>query len=227
MTPTLYVNGIDVADYGAVVESYTVSGTVVSNAEYQGVHRTNFNLLEQIYGTKGISVSLFYTADTRHDLTIRKSQIDSLMTGKCELHLPDGFFYTSVLDSAGELTILGREGTQVIGLCKYTLHGVQHEDMVTALGNEVFCESTIPHTDCRLTCTASEDYASLQIDTVTITGVTAGDVLVVDGIRGRILQNGAPCAGNMSFIHLPSLVPGLNELTCPETLTIEYYPTYI
>ena len=64
-------------------------------------------------------------------------------------------------------------------------------------------------------------------DTVTITGVTAGDVLVVDGIEGRILQNGAPCAGNMSFLHLPALVPGENVFSCPEVLTVEYYPTYI
>lgn len=60
-----------------------------------------------------------------------------------------------------------------------------------------------------------------------ITDVSEGDEIVVDGILGRILQNGAPCAGNMSFIHLPSLVPGENYFQCPEDLTVEYYPTFI
>ena len=122
--------------------------------------------------------------------------------------------------------MLGVERNQVIALCSYQFKGVRHDKLETVQGNTVICKSTVPHTDCRLTCTASQDYASLTIDTVTITGVTAGDVLVVDGILGRILQNGAPCAGNMSFVHFPSLVPEENTLTCPEDLTVEYYPTY-
>jgi hypothetical protein len=30
----------------------------------------------------------------------------------------------------------------------------------------------------------------------------------------------------MSFVHFPQLVPGDNSITCVETLTVEYYPTY-
>ena len=224
---TLFINGEDVSKYGVLVESFTVSGTTITNAEYQGVGRTHFNLLRQFYGQRTITLSLFYRAESRHDLTLTKSKVDSLLLGKCELFLPDGFYYTAVLDTAGELSILGREGAEVIGLCKYTLHGIQHEDMVTVLGNEVYCESTIPHTDCRLSCTASQDYVALPVGSVIITDVAEGDEIVVDGILGRILQNGAPCAGNMSFIHLPSLVPGENYFQCPEDLTVEYYPTFV
>lgn len=224
---TMYINGVDVLSYGVLVEQFSVGGTKVKNETYQGMNRTSFNLLSSQFGTRPISVSLFISAHDRRSLTLKKSKVDSLMWGKLELALPDGFLYTATLVSAGELAILGQENNQVIGLCSYTFEGIQHDDLVTHTGNKVFCESTMPYTDCRLTGKANRAYSSLTIGTVTITGVSTNDIIVVDGINGRILQNGGPCAGNMSFVHFPSLVPGENNITSPLTLTVEYYPTYI
>lgn len=223
---TMHINGVNIADYGVLVESMKVGAIQTTQEAYQGVNRTNFNVLDTIQYMRTISVNLFYSAPTRRELALIKSKLDNMMIGKLELWLPDGFYYSSYLESAGEENVLGVERNQVIALCSYQFKGVRHDRLETVQGNTVICKSTVPHTDCRLTCTASQDYASLTIDTVTITGVTAGDVLVVDGILGRILQNGAPCAGNMSFVHFPSLVPEANTLTCPEELTVEYYPTY-
>lgn len=224
---TMFINDVDIFSYGALIEKFTVGGTEIENSIYQGVNRTGFNLLNSRFGMRQISVSIFLSAHDRRSLTLKKSKLDSLMWGKLELAMPDGFLYTAVLTSAGELTMLGSEGNQVIGLCAYSFTGIQHGELVRHVGNTVFCESTMPQTDCRLTCTANRAYTSLTIDTVTIRNVAQGDVLVVDGLNGRILQNGGPCSGNMSFLRFPSLTPGENNLTCPLTLTVEYYPTYI
>lgn len=224
---SMCVNDTDLAKLGVIVESYKVGPTEVTNDVFQGRNRTSFNVLSSVFGMREIAVNLFYTAKTRREITLAKSRIDGLMVGKLDLLLPDGLHYEAVLSTAGELQILGVQSNQLIALCSYTFRGICHDPLVTATGNTVICTSTIPETSCRLTCTASKAYTSLTIDTVTITNVKAGDVLVVDGIDGRILQNGAPCAGNMSFMHLPALVPGENVLNCPETLTVEYYPTYI
>ena len=223
---TMHINGVNIADYGVLVESMKVGAIETSVETYQGVNRTSFNVLNTIQYMRNISVNLFYSAPTRRELALIKSKLDNMMIGKLELWLPDGFFYTSYLTSAGEENILGVENNKVIALCSYQFKGVRHDKLETVNANTVICKSTVPRTDCRLTCTASQAYASLQIDTVTITDVAQGDVLVVDGITGRILQNGALCAGNMSFIHFPYLTPEENTLTCPEDLTVEYYPTY-
>lgn len=223
---TMHINGTNIADYGVLVEHMKVGAIETSSETYQGVNRTSFNVLDTIQYMRSISVNLFYSAPTRRELALIKSKLDNMMIGKLELWLPDGFYYTSYLVSAGEENILGVERNKVIALCTYQFKGIRHDKLETVSGNTVICKSTVPHTDCRLTCTASQAYASLQIDTVTITNVAKDDVLVVDGITGRILQNGALCAGNMSFIHFPSLVPDENTLTCPEDLTVEYYPTY-
>lgn len=223
---SMHINGTNIADFGVLVESLKVGAIETTSDAYQGVNRTNFNVLNTTQYMRSISVNLFYSAPTKRELALIKSKLDNMMVGKLELWLPDGFFYSSYLVNAGEENVLGVERNQVIALCAYQFKGIRHDKLETVNSNTVICKSTVPHTDCRLTCTASQNYASLQIDTVTITNVTAGDILVVDGITGRILQNGGLCAGNMSFIHFPSLVPDENTLTCPEDLTVEYYPTY-
>ena len=223
---TMHINGVNIYDYGVLVEGLKVGAIETSSEVYQGVNRTNFNVLNTYQYMRPITVNLFYSAPTKRELALIKSKLDNMMVGKLELWLPDGFFYSAYLLSAGEENVLGVENNKVIALCTYQFKGVRHDKLETVNGNTVICKSTVPRTDCRLTCTASQNYASLQIDTVTITNVTAGDVLVVDGITGRILQNGGLCAGNMSFVHFPSLVPDENTLTCDEDLTVEYYPTY-
>lgn len=226
---SMYINGKNIADYGVLVESFKVGATEIEQPIYQGRNRTSFNVLSTQLNTRTITVQLFYKAPTRRELGLIKSKIDAMLTGQLELWLPDGFYYTAALVSAGEEQILGVEHDEVIALSAYTFRGIRHDPLRTVhlpTGDPMYCDSTIPHTDCRLTCTASQDYESLQIGPVTITGVREGDVLTADGITGRILQNGALCAGNMSFIHLPSLVPGENRITCPEDLIVEYYPTY-
>lgn len=224
---SMCVNNTDLAVLGVFVESYKVGPTEVTNDIFQGRNRTSFNVLSAVFGMREIAVNLFFSGKTRREITLQKSRVDGLMFGELDLFLPDGLHYNAVLEKAGELQILGVQETGVIALGSYTFRGICHDPLVTATGNTVYCTSTMPQTSCRLSCTASEDYEEITIDTVTITGVTAGDVLVVDGIEGRILQNGAPCAGNMSFLHLPALVPGENVFSCPEVLTVEYYPAYI
>lgn len=227
---TAFIDGVDIYDYGALVESFSVSGTAVVNTAYQGVNSTGFNVLSTIRGARQITLNLFYSGDTRRDLALKKAKIDNAIgNGKIDLFLPDGFHYFAYLTSIGEEKMLGVDRKGLIALCTYTLEGIRHDELesfeVTS-GQSFDCASLIPETDVRLTCTASQAYASITIGTVTITSVAQGDVLVVDGINKRILQNGGPCAGNMSFVHFPKLVPGLNTISCPETMTVEYYPTY-
>lgn len=224
---TMYVDGVNIHDIGAVLESYSVGGTEITNEVYQGRNRTNFNLLAKQFGRKTVTVTVFFHSIDRHMLTLKQSKLTSMLTGVVELVLPDGFYYRCTLDKVGDLQIIGVDGKGCIAECTYTLMGIQHDALQTVTGNVVYAEGTMWQMDCILTCTASKAYASIQVGTVTFTGVSAGDVLVADGINGRLLQNGLPTTGNASFTHLPFLVPGKQTITCPETLTIQYCPSYI
>lgn len=224
---TVYVNGRDILDVGAILESYSIGGTEIQNNIYQGRNRTNFNLLSKQFGRKEISMTVFFHEADRHTLTQKQSMLTSMLTGMVEVFLPDGFYYRSVLDKIGDLQILGADGQGVIAECTYTMVGIQHDELKTITGNTFCAEGTMWQMDCILTCTASEAYTSIQVGTVTFSGVSAGDVLVADGIDGRLLQNGVPTRGTASFTHLPYVVPGVQTISCPETLTVQYYPSYI
>lgn len=221
----LYINETSVADYGVLVESYKVSGTAITNNVYQGIGRTTFSELSYKLGMKTISVNLFYSGKTQKQLTQKKSAIDGLLVGKIELHLPDGFYYTAVCTNLGETQILGVEDNMVIALCAYTFSGICHDALQTWNENEIFAEGTMPKMDCRLSCTASNDYDELTIGTVTFNDVHTGDVIVADGMTGELSINGTQVLA--SFEKLPYVTPGLQTFDCPETLTIEYYPTWI
>ena len=117
---TMFIGDTDIADYGALVESFKVGAVEIDNSVYQGENRTSFNVLKTIRKMRPIAVNIFYQAETRRELSIIKSTLDALMDGKIELFLPDGFFYSSYLLSAGEEQILLRKKNP--RLRRYILH---------------------------------------------------------------------------------------------------------
>jgi len=235
---TAYINGVDIYDVGALVESFKVSATAISSKIYQGLDSTDFHVLSTTRSMRTITLTLFYQAKTKRDLALKKAKIDNAIgAGKIDLVLPDGFHYSAYLTKAGDEEYLGVEGNKMIALCTYQLKGIRHDDLKvieTSSGSVFNCESLIPQTDVRISHKTTQAYQTITIAGVTITGVASGDVLTIDGINKRILQNGAPCAGNMSFVSFPKLVPGDNSITCKigtttaigKLLTVEYYPTY-
>ena len=185
---TAYVNGVPILDAGAVLESYSVGGTEITNETYQGRNRTHFNLLAKQFGRKTVTMTVFFHAVDRHLLTIQQSKMTAMLTGVVELFLPDGFYYRSTLDEVGDLQIIGVDGKGCIAECTYTLSGIQHGELVTVEGNTVVAEGTLWQMDCILSCTASRAYNNLGLGPVNFTNVPSGAVVTADGINGSKLQ---------------------------------------
>ena len=241
---TMYVNGVDIFQaVGALVDNYKVGATAITNEAYQGKDSTDFNVLSTIRGMRTITVTLFYKAKDQHGLALKKSEIDNLLgRGKLDLYLPDRFHYAAYLTAAGEEALLGVEGQEMIATSTYTFQGIRHGDLQTlslTSGDTFLCESLIPLTDCKITVPAAGATGNYVIastnggGSVTVNSVGVHDTIVIDGIQKRILQNGAPCSGNMSFISFPKLAPGENTITVyyggtyrTKSITVEYYPTY-
>lgn len=240
---TAFINGVDIYDVGALVEGFSVSGTAIDNTAYQGVNSTGFNLLATTRGMRSITLSLFYKGQTRRDLALKKAKIDNAIgNGKIDLFLPDGFHYFAYLTAAGEEKTLGVEGQDIIAVCTYTLMGIRHDDLETisaTSGTAFQCKSLIPETDVKIVVPANGATGNYVISdaagfgAVTVNNVGVNDTITIDGINKRILKNGAPFTGSMSFTHFPKLVPGENTIRVyyggayrTKAITVEYYPTY-
>lgn len=222
---TIWINGKDVREHHALVESFTIGGSPVKNDIFQGQNRTSWTQLSYSIGMRQVSFSLFFSGPNRRAITLDKSAVDALMIGKVEIHMPDGFYYTASLKSLGDLKILGVEGNKVIGLCTYKLDGIRHDELQTITGNTVYAIGTMPRMDAVFRCVTTAARASLQVGPVTFSDVPAGASVEANGMTGELKVNGVQVKA--TFTKLPYLVPGEQTIPCPETLTVEYYPCYV
>lgn len=209
-------------EYGARLKNdYTVSGVPVDTHFHQGARQSGFILHGQETGLKTIDLTIVFIGRDRVEVDRRKSRLDGALMGKNELCL-DGYFYTVFCSSFGNSAYQGD------GLCEasYQFTGYKHGRLKKIRGNTLYCESTLPHTDCRLLVTASRSSGSYRVGSVTFRDVQAGERLEVDGFDKRILIGGIPAADRAEWIRFPSLVPGKNLILCDDTVTVEYYPVY-
>lgn len=228
MSETLYINGISLDDLGAEgMREYAVGGSPITNDFFQGRNRTSFNLLMASFGLKPIKFTLTFSGAHRREVVLKKTKVDGLLFGNPEIFLPDGFFYSCILDAVGDLVWEGQEGNEWVATVEYSLKGIQHDPLEEVTGGEVFCRSTTPFTDCVLSVTASAAAESYQLGGATFQNVQAGEKLTFDGINKRALRNGAPAAANVYFINFPQLTPGVNTFTAADPITVQYYPTYL
>ncbi|WP_195397734.1 MULTISPECIES: hypothetical protein [Holdemania] len=215
------INEQDVAIFGAhLTMDYTVGGYEVDSSAFMGRKRSTFVLLNHTTGFKEIVVPIVFD---KKPVTVNKDRFEALaFSGKVELEMDDGQLFTAYLSEIGETTYIHPDLIE----SEYVFIGVRHGRKRTVHANTLFCESTLPWTDCILTVTVGKTGKNYQIGPVVFPSVTSGQVLVVDGINKRILANGAPAAELAEWTVLPSLSPGLNAIDCADPLTVEYYPAY-
>lgn len=226
------VNGVPLATYGgASLLDYTIGETVVKAATFQGVNRTNWNLLKNIFLMREISLTVVFEAADLRTAKLNRSALNGALFNKAELFIPDdGFHYTAICTNTGVETLVGIGDKSAQIKSTYTLTGVRHDPLkivTLAPGETLYCLSTMPFTDCRLTATVGADAATYQLGAAIFTNVAAGDFLVFDGINGKITKNASNYAGSVVWSEFPNLVPGANTVTCVDAVTVEYEPTYI
>lgn len=220
----LYVNGKAASEFDASLkDGYTVTGVEIAETSYSHMrNRSTLIYHDTVLGLKSISFSVDFHGKDEHEIILKKSIFDAEIFGNCELILPDGFQYSCVCSSLGQED---RHGPNLLEV-SYQLIGIRHGQLQTVTGNHVFCDSTLPKTDCILTATVGVSGSNYKLGSVTFLSVTAGEVLSVDGITKRILVNGVPAAQRAEWLEFPYLKPGLNTITCRDSVKVEFYPAY-
>lgn len=229
----LVINNKPLADFGgATLRDYSVSAPEIKTYDFQGFNRTSWRLLKQTFGRRTITLTIIFKGPDMDTARLQMSLFNSACWGRVELYLPDGFLYDARANSLGSAALVGDDGdTAAMIRGEYVFTGVQHRPLETvelsAGGGSVFCKSTTPFTDCRLKVTVGADASSYALGGATFANVTAGEVLVFDGIDGLILRDGLNNAVAVNWTDFPSLTPGENAFTVIDAMTVEYYPTFI
>ena len=226
----ILINGIPLASYGgAALLGYTIGETEYKPETLQGLNRTNWILMHNQFGMREIRLEIVFKGPTIHAAKTNRSRLHSVLFGPVELSIiEDGFTYHAICTKMGNEERIGEGGGEGQIKAEYTFEGIRHDPMVTidvTAGGSIFCLSTMPYTDCRLTAVSTG--TSFNLGGAVFSNVQANDVLVFDGINKTVTVNGLNHALNTSFIHFPSLVPGENTiLATGGTVTVEYEPCF-
>lgn len=223
-----YINGHGASEFSArLLTSWSVTGAEMSRVLIRGAAGSTMVSPAPRLGTKTIRLPVDIFGKEPEEAEIHRSMLAAALNqGTVDLWMPDGFVYRCVLAQVGDKTELDAWGCRVH--TEFTLVGFQCRPLVrvTPSENRLYAYGTWPGMDCRLTVTVGAEAAQYPMAGVTWTNVKAGDVLVLDGLEKRILKNGFSAALDCDAVDWPRLYPGENRLTCPDQLTVEYYPTY-
>ena len=223
----VYIDHVPLEQYGARLQlAWRVTGANALGEYYRPRYGTGLVLMGGVdAGLKTITLPVDIYGDSPRDVTLRKSVLDAAAArGRVELYLPDGLYYTAVVQTLGQLDW----ASDTLAGCTYEFAGLAHDPAVCVTVNgPMACASTVPRTDCVLSVTVGTAAASYNLAGVRFTDVDAGDTLTLDGWTKRVLINGVPAAQRCDIVEWPYLAPGANAITAPDPVTVRYYPTYL
>lgn len=219
-----YINGIEMTNRGVFITSdYTVSSASVSRSVYSGGCASYVATKAKI-GLKTIRLPVRIVQESTDMAdSMRSWMLSMCLESKVEMMLPNGKTYVAALTDAGEVE------KSAEGVIDFTLEftGYQRGEIVKAQTPNIMCFSTVPETPYRITATVGA-VGSFTMAGVTFSDCAAGDVLVIDGIAGKVTKNGSAMdISKTDFLKFPVLFPGKNTVTCTGSASVEYYPIFM
>ena len=219
-----YINGIEMTNRCIFLTSdYTVSSASVSRSVYSGGCASYVATKAKI-GLKEIKLPIRIVQESTDMAdSMRSWMLSMCLESKVEMMLPNGKTYVAALTDAGEVE------KSAEGVIDFTLEftGYQRGEIVKAQTPNIMCFSTVPETPYRITATVGAG-GSFTMAGVTFSDCAAGDVLVIDGIAGKVTKNGSAMdISKTDFLKFPVLFPGKNTVTCTGSASVEYYPIFM
>jgi hypothetical protein len=209
----------------------TIGETPLDVTTFQGINRTSWNLLKSMFSMREITLTVIFEGPDLREAKRNRSALNGVLFDKVDLFIPDdGFYYDVYCTGTGAETLIGIGSKTAQIKSDYHFKGIRHDALQTVTlpaGDTLYCRSTAPVTDCRLTATVGTSGSNYQLGGAVFATVTAGDVLVFDGIDGKITRNGVNAAASVVWVNFPQLVPGPNVIDCDDDVTVQYAPTYI
>ena len=215
----MFLNGQPLACFGAKLLDVSVGAPAIQNETFQGKNAQFPRLLSSSLTAGTLTVSLVVFGTSREEVTRRLSGLLS-ETRECEWYLPDGFFYTCILQETSEFQFILPTQAQL----DLTFLAVRHGAMVTIplqKSGTIFCDGN-REMDFILSLTAS---GTAAIQGITIRNISG--TVVLYGMKKTVMQNGKNKFADTDLLEFPKLQPGENRISFSSgTAVVQYYPLY-
>lgn len=209
----ILVNGTPLSSFGgSTLLDFSVGETPLTQDVFQGVNRTSWNLLKTRFGMRPIALTIVFRGKTLHEAKLQRSRFNGLLaSGKIELFIPqDGFYYSAYVVSLGSDEIVGIGDTDAAIKSAYTFEGIRHGELrieTLPAGATMFCLSTMPQTDCRMSTVLPDDPG---LPTITRSGTS----IQFDNSTGYYFANPFE-------VSIPANLPGTSAITLTQTASGE------
>ena len=242
MMTEMLIDNQDVSIFGARLLTYSVGGTTITrnNSIINNICKIP-SVISTSITTRQLSITLVFKPampgeSSKKSNVFKKLNASTtnitkfegylLSHGTVEINLPDGFIYSCVCVSIGAAVFDGTGEQEVT----YTFTAVRHKVLqkVDFIGakKDILCEATTP-VYCCISLIADQNYNSITIMGITVNRILAGDVLMIDGLNGKITINDENRFLDSDLVEFPILQPGINSIiTTAEKAqcSISYYP---
>lgn len=221
---TTRVNGVALATYGASLLSYNTGAVALKNNYFKPNKRLFPAIFAPDMPLRSVSIKCEFFAEGDALAESASTNLGFTLTAETDLYLPDGFYYRGVLTNAGKPTRVA-EG---IFQREYTLaayrHGAKESASLSASGTVNIKGNMDAAVKYTITMGGG---TSFTINGITVSGIT-GSTVVIDGIAGKITEDGVNCFDKTDITEFPTLKAGNNAVTIAGngSVTIEYYPIY-
>lgn len=221
------INGVEIGEFGASLLTYKASPANIQHAVTTGYNSAFPVLMDTEIGTKTLTLTMHIRGGSLKLVAEKEALLLEALYKQSEIELPDGYFYRCMYQSATVDRIM-----DTLSELTVTLDAIRHLPLVTvqvAQGEfTVLCQSTIP-TECRLSVTPNSAASSCTVYGITITNLTAGTPVVIDGMNKTVTQAGINKFLDTDLLEFPRLQPGINQIPFSGDIQVSasYYPTFL
>ena len=222
------INGALLDIYGAKMLGYSVGSVSYENGYFRAP-RSMFPIrLDADVGLRTVTIRLDFEGANMMQITTNISNLTAQLHKEADLYLPDGFHYYCAFDEQSTPEEMAPWIMQV----EYTMSGFRHGGLKSvklstgAGAKNVFIEGNYK---APVIYTVSPMGAqSFSIGDISIANVGAADV-IIDGIRGKVTQDGMNKYRDATMTKFPALEPGLNTVNVVGDVDVrcDYYPLYM
>lgn len=222
------VNGKDISMYRARVQDFVAGPSSINSNYFLGSKSMHPVFLSAEKGLRELMVTIEFQGDDWKDTDINISNFTAAVADvQADLYMEDGFYYFVILEAVSEPEVVLPEKQYVT----FTFAALRHEEMKQARfasSGALKVAGNLP-ADCIVSITPNVNMGSVSIMGVTLKNLSAGLVVVIDGISKMVLEGARNKFGDTDLVEFPKLQPGINEITVPGDVTIEikYYPLYL
>ena len=221
---------LNFTNYGARLVEYAVQSDHIANTYYLGKNASTPLLLESERSMRSLSVNLEFRGKDRQETTQRISNFTAAVAGKCEIKLPDAYYYTCIFQSASEPTVTLPTMMDVAFTFSAIRHGAEVTTTLTQASQGVNVQGNT-EAECVLTITPAADLDSVTVMGITVYNLAANIPVIIDGRNKLVTEGGGNKFADTNLISFPRLKPGpcTIAISDPSNVTVQlsYFPIYI